>query len=205
MTGHLNILDEIKIDHNNIKDLWARYKSATSEDEKGIIRNTMIREIAVHSEAEEVTVYNNVDHDVGKDAGKHLRDEHQALEEVLYSVDMGSVTDTNDDAKLSQAIKMFLEHSAEEETEPGYLAQLSKSLSAEENDALAKKFLAARKVVPERPHPMAPQSGGIVQKALGSMTKPHDKIVAALTSRKFTDIKYTHPANGPVESLQANL
>lgn len=49
---------------------------------------------------------------------------------------------------------MFLEHSDEEETHPGSLADLASKLSANENHALAKAFVAARKVVPTRPHPM---------------------------------------------------
>lgn len=44
-------------------------------------------------------------------------------------------------------------------------------MTAEENDAEARKFLAARKAAPERPHPLAPQSGGVLHKAAAMQSK----------------------------------
>lgn len=44
-------------------------------------------------------------------------------------------------------------------------------MTAEENDAEARKFLAARKAAPERPHPLAPQSGGLLHKAAAMQSK----------------------------------
>ena len=37
------------------------------------------------------------------------------------------------------------------------------------------------------------------------MTKPHDKIMELLTGRTFADLRYSHPATGPVESLKCEL
>jgi hypothetical protein len=70
-TTLLNFADEIKIDHDNVRDLMqrcvpnrmcnagdiysavqCRFKAATSQDEKAAIANTMIREMAIHSDAE---------------------------------------------------------------------------------------------------------------------------------------------------------
>lgn len=48
-------------------------------------------EIAVHSEAKEVTVYNVIEKHGKKEDGKHLRDEHQELEENLSSLDYTKV------------------------------------------------------------------------------------------------------------------
>lgn len=59
--------------------------------------------------------------------------------------------------------------------------------------AYARAFLAARKKVPSRPHPAAPQTGGVVQKLAGLQASVHDKIVEGLTSRHFVDLKYEHP------------
>lgn len=41
---------------------------------------------------------------------------------------------------------------------------------------MAKEFLKARTSVPSRAHPMAPQSGGLLQKAAGMQAKLHDKV-----------------------------
>ena len=59
--------------------------------------------------------------------------------------------------------------------------------------SLAREFLKARVKVPSRPHPAAPVSGGVAQKAAGMQGKMHDKIIETLGRRKFTDVKYSHP------------
>ena len=54
-------------------------------------------------------------------------------------------------------------------------------------------------MVPSRPHPLAPQSGGIVQKALGLQTKVHDKVVETLQGKSFIDpsqLKWHHGQSG---------
>lgn len=56
----------------------------------------------------------------------------------------------------------------------------------------ARSFLKSRTVVPTRPHPAAPQSGGMAQQAAGMMSKPADETVNAM--RKFVEIKFVHPA-----------
>lgn len=89
--GRLDVLTEIQVDHENVRDLIKRYKQCTDHDDKSTLINTIVRELAVHSEAEEVSVYNVVDAKEGDQAGKHLRDEHQALEEILYSLDYTKV------------------------------------------------------------------------------------------------------------------
>ena len=46
-------IDTPQQDHSNIKDLVQRYKSATDKDQRAILVNTIVRELALHSEAEE--------------------------------------------------------------------------------------------------------------------------------------------------------
>lgn len=58
---------------------------------------------------------------------------------------------------------------------------------------MARDFLKARSQVPTRPHPLAPQTGGIAQKAAGAQGRLHDKIIETLGRREFTDVKYKHP------------
>lgn len=45
------LLDVTKLDHDNVRDLWARYQKATHQLERRAIANTLIREMAVHSDA----------------------------------------------------------------------------------------------------------------------------------------------------------
>jgi hypothetical protein len=73
----LDVAEEIKLDHDNVRDLlercgsfWCsvqlradalgfRFMSTTDKNKKGALANTLIREMAVHSDAEEVSVYND--------------------------------------------------------------------------------------------------------------------------------------------------
>ena len=54
-------------------------------------------------------------------------------------------------------------------------------------------------MVPSRPHPLAPQSGGIVQKALGLQTKFPDKVLGTVPGKSFIDpsqLKWHHGQSG---------
>lgn len=195
----LDVYSEVTLDHNNVKDLYTRYKSASSNEEKSTLVNTIIRELATHSEAEEVSVYNVLEQKGLIKEGKELRDEHEQLEKVLYSVDWTKVDSSEFAPKFEHAIQLFIQHSDREEEE--VLKQLEGKLSPEENDKLAREFLAKRHVVPTRPHPVAPQSGGLVQKVLGMATKPHDKILETLQGRSFADLKFQHES-GKVQPVK---
>ncbi|GAA6039163.1 hypothetical protein JCM8097_000444 [Rhodosporidiobolus ruineniae] len=187
------------VDHNNVKDLYHRYKSASSVEEKSTLVNTIIHELAMHSEAEEVSVYNVLEQKGLAKESAEFRDEHEQLEKVLYSVDWTKVDSAEFGPKFEHAIELFIKHSDREEDQ--VLKTLASKLTPEENDKLAKDFLAKRQVVPTRPHPAAPQSGGVVQKVLGTMTKPHDKIIETLQGRHFADLKYQHNS-GKVEPIK---
>jgi hypothetical protein len=65
----LNVAHEIKLDHDNVRELWTRYGvpllrllrrelmhhlrfQTASPQDKPVIANTLIREMAIHSDAE---------------------------------------------------------------------------------------------------------------------------------------------------------
>ncbi|BGP35446.1 hypothetical protein JCM10296v2_007284 [Rhodotorula toruloides] len=203
MTGHLDTYSEVIVDHNNVKQLFHMYKKATSKEEKGTLVNTIIREIAVHSEAEEVSVYNDLESRGLAGESKELRDEHEQLEKVLYSVDWTKVDSSEFEPKFEHAIQLFIKHSDREEED--ILKRLKEKLTPEENDKLAQDFLTKRKAVPERPHPIAPQSGGIIQKVAGALTKPHDKILETLRGQHFLSddqLAYKHGQSTNVQPIK---
>ncbi len=51
-SGFLDVTEAIKLDHDNVRDLFSRYKEATELKEKTLIANTLIREMSVHGDAE---------------------------------------------------------------------------------------------------------------------------------------------------------
>jgi len=183
---------EIKLDHDNIRELYQRYKNCTAgKDERSMITNTLIRELAIHSDAEEVSVYNDyLEHDL-KAEHDHDIEEHAQLKKLVYKLDSTSVDDAQFSDLLDSVYYTFEHHAKDEEDVQ--LPKLMSSMSSEKQYEAAFNFLKARKAVPTRPHPIAPQTGGIIQKVAGMQGKLHDKIYESMAGRKFVDLKYQHP------------
>ena len=187
----LNVAEQIKLDHDNVRDLYQRFKVEKDKTQLAILANTLIREMAVHSDSEEISVYNDLARYGLGDTAEHNREEHAEVKKLVYAADDASVDQGDYVSIMSAAVDAFLEHAAEEEKDQ--LPKLIAKLSPEENDALAREFLKARVKVPSRPHPAAPTSGGVAQKAVGLQGKLHDKIIETLGRRKFAEVKYAHP------------
>ncbi|TFK54664.1 hypothetical protein OE88DRAFT_1653090 [Heliocybe sulcata] len=186
----LDVLEEIKLDHDNVRDLWSRYQTATTRDEKAVIANTLIREMAVHGDAEEISVYNDYAKLGIASTADHNKEEHHEIKKLVYEADSASTKSADYDAVLGKAVNAFITHAGEEERDQ--FPTIKAKLTPEENDRLARDFLKARKMVPTRPHPAAPQTGGVAQKAVGAFGSVHDKIIETLGSREFVDLKYQH-------------
>ncbi|TCD68275.1 hypothetical protein EIP91_011241 [Steccherinum ochraceum] len=187
----LDVTHEIKLDHDNVRDLFERYKTATDISQKSAIANTLVREMAVHGDAEEISVYNHFSSLGLGNAAAHNKEEHAEVKKQVYQADSVKVTDPNYDQVISKAVSTFLEHAEEEENDQFKL--ILQAVTPEENDKLAKEFLTARGKVPTRPHPWAPQTGGLAQKAAGLQGSLHDKVIETVEGREFVDVKYSHP------------
>ncbi|KAI0372953.1 hypothetical protein BV20DRAFT_939052 [Pilatotrama ljubarskyi] len=188
----LDVTHEIKIDHDNVRDLFDRYKSATDLNEKTTIANTLIREMAIHGDAEEISVYNDYGALGLGDTASHNKEEHAEIKKLVYDADATRMTKAEYDEVLQKAVTAFLTHAKEEEDEQHPL--IRQKLTPEQNDKIARAFLKARTMVPSRPHPWAPQTGGIAQKAAGLQGAFHDKVIETVEGRQFVDLKYQHPS-----------
>ncbi|KAF8601296.1 hypothetical protein BDV93DRAFT_608220 [Ceratobasidium sp. AG-I] len=190
----LNYYDEVMVDHNNIRDLHQRFLNAhKSKDETLMtnIANTIVREAAVHSDGEELSIYKVLDQHGLNDAAENDRAAHQTLKQAFSHVDSSSIKSLGVDeyAKaVDTACNLLFQHAAEEENV--HYKQLSAKLTDAEKSNLAVDFLKARMMAPSRPHPSAPQSGGVAQKLMGGMAKPHDAIVSSM--RTFVELKHQH-------------
>ncbi|GJE99552.1 Hemerythrin HHE cation binding domain [Phanerochaete sordida] len=187
----LDVAKEVKLDHDNVRDLFQRYKSASDSKQKQAIACTLIREMAIHGDAEEMSIYKEYARfGLGSEA-EHNKEEHAEVKRVLYEADTKSFESADYDQVLAKAFNVFDTHAKEEEEQQ--LSQLASKLSAQENDKLARDFLKARKMAPTRPHPSAPQSGGAAQMAAGMPAGMADKIVEMMQGREFVDLKANHP------------
>ncbi|KAI0702976.1 hypothetical protein C8T65DRAFT_655250 [Cerioporus squamosus] len=190
-TNMLDVCHEIKLDHDNVRDLFERYKATTNRDEKATIANTLVREMAIHGDAEEVSVYNDYSTLGLGDTAAHNKEEHHEIKQLVYKADSTSVASPEYDEVITKAVTTFLTHAKEEEDEQHPI--MRQKLSPQDNDKLARAFLKARKVVPTRPHPAAPQTGGVAQKAAGAVGALQDKVIEKAGGREFAALKYTHP------------
>ncbi|KAL7281277.1 hypothetical protein ACG7TL_004586 [Trametes sanguinea] len=209
-TALLDVTREIKIDHDNVRDLFDRFKAATDLKEKAILANTLVREMAIHGDAEyvkllpiiaclslispshrEISVYNDYSVLGLGDTAAHNKEEHAEIKRLVYAADTTSVDKPEFSSVIERAVTTFLTHAKEEEDDQHPI--MRQKLSPEDSDKLARAFLKARTKVPTRPHPAAPQTGGMAQKAAGMQAHLHDKVVETVTGRDFADLRFKHP------------
>ncbi|ORZ37877.1 hypothetical protein BCR44DRAFT_1430136 [Catenaria anguillulae PL171] len=71
----------IKLDHESLWNLYDRYLAAATVNpqEQQAIANELVREISVHSHAEETTVYGVIEAEEGSAVAEGLRNDHQRV------------------------------------------------------------------------------------------------------------------------------
>ncbi|KAI1796903.1 hypothetical protein LXA43DRAFT_878772 [Ganoderma leucocontextum] len=188
---HLDVTEQIIIDHDNVRDLFERYKKAADDEQKAAIANTLIREMAIHGDAEEVSVYNDYTNLGLGDTVAHNKQEHKEVKDAVYAADSTRMGRADYDQVLEKAVHTFLSHVKEEEDDQ--LPLIRERLSPQDNDKVARAFLKARTMVPTRPHPSAPQTGGMAQKVAAMPAAAHDKIAETVGGREFVSLKHKHP------------
>ncbi|KAK0529170.1 hypothetical protein OC834_003307 [Tilletia horrida] len=195
-SNKLDLMREIRVDHDNIRDLRERFDAAHKENDHtmmGRIAATMTQEASLHSDGEELSVYKSLDANGLHPLAEKDREDHNKVKTAFSKVDKLLMSMTSPDMEelsrcVCEASDLFIKHAKDEE-EIDY-PQLLKKLSEQDNEALAREFLKARAKAPSRPHPSAPQTGGIAQTAAGMASKPVDAMIQAW--RDHVDLKYHH-------------
>ncbi|KAJ3085779.1 hypothetical protein HK102_013840 [Quaeritorhiza haematococci] len=173
------ITDTIRVDHRSIHELYERLLSTPEQDHRvrKAIANELVREITLHSEAEEVVVYPVIEsRDIagkGSDVAEHLREEHLEVKKELYELDKMDVNDSRFPGMLTKVMRSFSEHSKEEEARE--LPAMEQKLSQEELRSMNAQFEKAKMVSPTHPHPMAPQKPPGLKQAVGAATAAMDR------------------------------
>lgn len=123
-----------------------------------------------------------------------MAEEHADVKKKIFKAEHAFVNSDSYDGVLADAVEAFLAHAVEEET--AQFPQLLEMWTPEQNDVgararlhtrlspttlsppqqIARAFLKARESVPRRPHPLTPQTGGMLQKAMGMHGKVQDKV-----------------------------
>lgn len=145
------------------------------------------------SSAPQLSLYNAFrEHDLSSLA-EHDLQAHRTVKKLASEAE-ASLSSTNWDYAevLALAAKTFVAHARKEERD---LPVLLERLTDDESEAEARRYLAARRNAPERPHPLMPQSGGLLHRAADMRNRAHDKVVGGLHRRPpHVDLMFKHGA-----------
>jgi len=148
--------DLVRRDHQIVSELFDRYKQSSSIDEKQLIVYNIIRELSMHSCAEETTWYLKLEEKLGS-KGKQYFDqsvkEHHQLKEDLEVLNTSKITEARAEQKFEDVMKETLEHVKFEET--SVLPDLESAMSKEELTEMTQQFTKAKSMATTRPHPNA--------------------------------------------------
>ena len=168
-------------DHRRVEMLFGQLE-ARNGDARELVQQ-VIKELSVHSEAEEQVVYPALRERVprGDVEAAFSVDEHQTARETMVKLDEMSPGDVRFPTLVTKLIQEVRGHVHDEETRR--FAQLRQAMSQDELVELGRTVVALKKTVPTRPHPNAPHDGGVAQTVLGAATSVVDKVRDAVEAR----------------------
>ena len=170
----------LKADHKTVEQLFKRFEKlgegATTQ--KREIVDSIIEELSIHASIEEQVLYPAIREamEAAEDLVLEALEEHHIVKWTLSELEGMPANAERFDAKVAVLMESVRHHVKEEEEElfPQVREVLKRKALAELGDALEK----AKKVVPTRPHPRAPDEppGNIL---VGVPTGVVDKVVTA--------------------------
>ncbi|KAJ3341548.1 hypothetical protein HDU93_004708 [Gonapodya sp. JEL0774] len=177
-------IDElVVVDHASIRELYDRYQKEADEMEKQAILNEFIREVALHSAAEEMILYPKLESMAATDSTinvDELRKGHQNVKEGLWRVDEMLTTQEKGSriAAVEQTVATVVEDleahmKTEEESD---LVRVRREMDHGTRMRLGAEFSFAKTHVPTRPHPSAPDTGGLKEMMAGLPAAMLDRI-----------------------------
>jgi hemerythrin superfamily protein len=152
----MHVFQLVRRDHQVVRELFDMFNKSTTNDEKQLTAYHLIREISMHSAAEEMTWYLKLEEKLGM-KGKDYYDrsvkEHQQLKEDVDVLNNQKVTDPEFQPKFHAVVTEFNEHAGMEEK--SVLPDLEKAMSPTELSQLTEDWNSAKAAAPTRPHPNA--------------------------------------------------
>ncbi|HEX6967211.1 MAG TPA: hemerythrin domain-containing protein [Micromonosporaceae bacterium] len=150
-----DVVDLLRQQHDQIKDLFNQLKSAQGGQKREIFQD-LVRLLAVHESAEELVVHPEARRQAGDrvvEARLHEEDEAKHALAELYEL---GVDHPHFNSRLEPFAQSVIEHAEREEREE--FPKLRQQLSEERLRRMAGAVEAAEKIAPTRPHPMAGES-----------------------------------------------
>jgi hemerythrin superfamily protein len=164
-TGHIGLDDRIAADHHRIEELLTVLERDRADQEAC---RALVREVSVHSAAEEQVVYPELRRLEGGDglADSAMLD-HQEIGAALSVLDRFDLPSEETRAALDRVAPLLRRHIAEEERH--LLVLLRRALGEDHLHDLGRRFQVAKLAAPTRPHPHGPQAHGTLTAAATSV------------------------------------
>lgn len=166
-------------DHDEVKDLFRQIEQAVDADTRRTLADQVTAELVRHSVAEEMYLYPSA-RDVlpnGDQMADQEIEEHAEAEQLLKQWEGMDGDDPQFMAIFRQMSSAVLEHIQEEEGQ--LFPELRQHLSGEQLEELGGKIEQAKKIVPTRPHPSAPDTppmNKILGPGAGLVDRVRDKL-----------------------------
>jgi len=149
-----DVVDLLISQHNDIKALFARVKSAQGEQKRQAFQD-LVRLLAVHESAEEQVVHPAARRSADTVVEARLREESEAKKVLTELYELGPDA-AGFDARFAAFEQAVLAHAQHEEQEE--FPQLRRTSEGETLQRMVGAVRAAEAVAPTRPHPTAGES-----------------------------------------------
>lgn len=177
---HRPIAATIKQDHDRIREVYEQLVGADIDSSaRERLANEFIRDVAVHSVAEELVIYPAIRAKLpqGRTLMDHLLSEHQAVKRDLHQLDRMSMNDPQFPVIANRVMTELSQHMQEEERE--FLPLLTQEITERESLELSEQFERLKQRVPTHPHPHAPNKPPLetlIAKLQAPLDKGFDKV-----------------------------
>jgi hemerythrin superfamily protein len=150
----------LKSDHREVEQLFKRFEKAGdgAHQAKGRLVASMIQALSVHAEIEELVFYPAVRAEMPKAEPDVLEalEEHHLVKVVLRELESMDPAAERFDAKVTVMMEAVRHHVKEEEGD--LFPKVRNRIDRRELVALGEQLRSAKRIVPTRPHPAAPDT-----------------------------------------------
>ena len=155
----MNIISLLTTDHRNVDALFTEFAHTEPDDLEslGRLRYLILKQLAIHAEIEEQTLYPALRAEAPDDVLEAL-EEHHAVKATLAELERMPPSAERFRAKMTVVIENVRHHVEEEEGSDGLFDVARKTLKPTQMEEMGERAEQLRKAGPTRPHPFAPDT-----------------------------------------------
>jgi len=183
----MNALTLLRNDHQTVEKLFKQFEKLGDDahKQKKTVVKKIIKELAIHAAIEEMVFYPAVRKAVktAEDIVLEGLEEHHIVKWTLSELDGMDPSEERFDPKVKVLMESVRHHVKEEQEE--MFPKVSKKLDRKQLEMLGKALATAKKVVPTKPHPKAPDAppGNLVAGAGAALLDRAKKAVGVAVAK----------------------